>query len=357
MAEADEPLVIDNLGDEFEEEIPFDYSITSYGADPTVDGLVQRMRKEDILIPPFQRGYVWNYRQACRFIESLLLGLPVPGIFFSKEDETERLLVIDGQQRLRTLQYFYDGVFEPTKKVFELRGVHSKFVGLAYKTLPNEIRRKLDNAILHATIVRQDKPSDENSSVYLIFERLNTGGTELQPQEIRAAIYHGEFNELLKNLNKVPAWREIFGPVSSKTRDQELILRFLGLYFWTDRYESPMKRFLNTYMSANRHLKLSSAEELRSTFANTIELAFRSLGKGAFRPERALNAAVFDAVMVGLARRLQSGEITNHAEIVGKYATLIQLDKFKENTERATARKDKVRARIELATAAFASVP
>ena len=356
MPEAEDPSIIDNLGDEFEEEIPFDYSITSYGADPTVDGLVQRMRKEDILIPPFQRGYVWNYRQACRFIESLLLGLPVPGIFFSKEDETERLLVIDGQQRLRTLQYFYDGVFEPTKKEFELRGVHSKFVGLTYKTLPNEIRRKLDNAILHATIVRQDKPSDENSSVYLIFERLNTGGTELQPQEIRAAIYHGEFNELLKSLNKVPAWREIFGPVSSKTRDQELILRFLGLYFRTDKYESPMKRFLNTYMSGNRHLKVNSAEELRSTFVSTIELAFRSLGKGAFRPERALNAAVFDAVMVGLARRLQSGPITNPAEIVTKYATLLQLDNFKENTERATARKDKVRARIELATAAFASV-
>src|SRR2546427_13061892 len=113
MANQDESevTIVDQLGDEFEEEIPFDYSITSYGADYTADSLVKRMSVGDIFLPPFQRGYVWSYTQACRFVESLLLGLPVPGIFLSKDDPTQKLLVIDGHQRLRTLEYFYDGIF------------------------------------------------------------------------------------------------------------------------------------------------------------------------------------------------------------------------------------------------------
>jgi hypothetical protein len=72
--------------------VPFRYSLTSYGADYPIDGLVKRLRDTSIFIPPFQRGYVWNLRQASRFIESLLLGLPVPGVFFSREPDTQKLL-------------------------------------------------------------------------------------------------------------------------------------------------------------------------------------------------------------------------------------------------------------------------
>jgi uncharacterized protein with ParB-like and HNH nuclease domain len=96
------------------------YLINSYGADYTVDSLVQRMEREDIYIPDFQRGYVWTITQASKFIESLLLGLPVPGIFLSK-DRDRKLVVIDGQQRLRTLQRFYNGVFD--ERVFKLHNV------------------------------------------------------------------------------------------------------------------------------------------------------------------------------------------------------------------------------------------
>ena len=87
---------------------------SSYGADYPVDGLVKRINAEDIYIPEFQRGYVWSLNQASRFIESLLLGLPVPGIFVAKDEETKKLLVIDGQQRLKSLQFFYNGMFRPT---------------------------------------------------------------------------------------------------------------------------------------------------------------------------------------------------------------------------------------------------
>src|ERR1043165_4796643 len=104
-------IVIKDVADE---SLVLKYSITSYGTDFDVDGLVRRIEREDIYVPPFQRAYVWNLKQASRFIESLLLGLPVPGIFLSKESDSQRLLVIDGQQRLRSLLYFYRGVFSDT---------------------------------------------------------------------------------------------------------------------------------------------------------------------------------------------------------------------------------------------------
>lgn len=101
-------------GEEFfeeEQEVPpVQYDISSYGADYDVEGLVKRLNRKDILIPPFQRNYVWSINDASRFVESLLLGLPVPAVFLAKE-ESQKLLVIDGQQRLRSLQFFYNGFF------------------------------------------------------------------------------------------------------------------------------------------------------------------------------------------------------------------------------------------------------
>jgi Protein of unknown function DUF262 len=103
-------------------------------------------------------------------IESLLLGLPVPGIFLSKEDQTQELLVLDGQQRLRTLQYFYDGRFPDTGHVFNLVEVQKAFLGTTYRTLSIEDRRRLDDSIIHATIVKQEAPANDDSSVDLLPE-------------------------------------------------------------------------------------------------------------------------------------------------------------------------------------------
>ena len=94
------------------------FSISSYGADYTVDSLVKRMRGGAFKIPQFQRKFVWTLKHSSKFIESLLMGLPVPGIFLYKEADTNEHLVIDGQQRLLTLQKFYDGFFND--KSFDL---------------------------------------------------------------------------------------------------------------------------------------------------------------------------------------------------------------------------------------------
>lgn len=351
-------IVKNDLEDEQQEHIPNRYSITSYGIDYTVDSLVKRLGNEDILIPSFQRSFIWPYKQASRFIESLLLGLPVPGVFLSKEPDTKKMLVIDGQQRLRTLQYFYEGIFptKPNKTEFSLKGVVERLEDKTYTTLSDEDRRTLDDSILRATIVKQDEPADNDSSIYHIFERLNTGGLQLQPQEIRACIYHGSFNNALTAMNANEAWRSVYGSPSSRMRDQELILRFLALYFNFQNYSSPMKEFLNNYMGKNRHLAQQSERQLRSAFIDAIELIHDSLGDKPFRPKKVLNAAIFDSVMVGVARRLERGPINDIQALKKKYEELVQNEDYIALTESGTARIDIIRRRLALATEAFSQI-
>ncbi len=345
----------DELGDE-DQPVPLRYSITSYGADYPVDSLVKRMENKAIFVPPFQRRYVWNMRQASRFIESLLLGLPVPGIFLSKEQKTGKLLVIDGQQRLLTLQYYYGGIFADSQREFVLRGVQEQFKGLGYKSLPTEDQRRLDDAILHATIVQQEEPSEDQSSIYHIFERLNTGGTQLVPQEIRACIFHGEFNDLLKELNKSVPWRALFGVENKRMRDRELILRFFAMYFNGDQYAAPMTEFLNVYMGQNCELQKQSKDELTVLFSETVSIIHKSIEQRAFRRKKAFNAAVYDSVMVGVARRLSRGSVSKLPDLAAAYDKLLADNEFVVATEKATAREDNVQKRLAAASLAFSQL-
>jgi hypothetical protein len=341
---------------EDQEVAPFKYSITSYGADYPIDGLVKRIRDGSIYIPSFQRGFVWTLPQASRFIESLLLGLPVPGIFLSKDDATQTLLVIDGQQRLLTLSWFYEGIFHATERVFALQGVQERFDGATYQSLTDEDRRRLDDSILHATVIKQEEPSEDESSVYYIFERLNTGGTPLRPQEIRTAIYHGPFNDLLHTLNQRSAWRALYGPEDVRMRDRELILRFLALFFRADSYRRPLKAFLNAFMGENRYLRRYSAEHITITFGPTADLIDEVIGARAFRPRRTINAAVFDAVMVGLARRLAERPIANRPGVVAAYGALLANEEFVALTESSTTGEESVQRRLALASQYFSDV-
>jgi hypothetical protein len=354
MPQRGEVKIDDYLGDS-DQVVPAKYEITSYGADFLVDGLIRRLMSGDIYIPTFQRGFVWNYGQASRFIESLLLGLPVPGIFLSKDYDTQKLLVIDGQQRLETLRFFYEGVFADTGKVFALRGVQKQFDRLTYKTLSEEDRRRLDDSILHATIVQQETPPEDDSSIYHIFERINTSGTALSPQEIRSCIYHGEFNDLLRNLNREKAWRSVYGNINKRMRDQELILRFFALYFYSEKYSKPMREFLNYYMVRNRHLGLQSVGQLTEIFMNTVGLINESLGNKAFRYGTGLNAAVFDSVMVGVARRLERGGSWDGETFQRQYRALLRNKEYVDLTLSSTADEINVAKRMDIATKAFAS--
>lgn len=353
MQASDGATEVDDLTEAEDEEIGRDvrYSLTSYGADYPVDSLVKRIREESLFVPPFQREFVWKRPQASRFVESLLMGLPVPGIFLARElGETQRVMVVDGQQRLWSLSRFYEGIWED--EVFTLKGVSSRFEGKTYKELSTEERRGLDDSIIHATIVKQDRPEEDDSSIYLIFERINTTATLLTPQEIRSTVSRGKFNQLLHRLNENVHWREIYGPVNLRLKDQELILRFLCLYNDLERYHRPMKDTLNKFMHRNRNLTVVTEDAICKVFEPTVEVVLNSLGRRPFRPVRALNAAVFDAVMVGIAKRVTSGIPDRNAVRAG-YQRLLRDPAFIQAYTRSTSDDEQVRRRVELAIAAF----
>jgi len=352
--------------DEALEVIPYTYSITAYGADYPVDSIVKRMGTNDIVVPRFswepaekseivgfQREYVWPRPKADRFIESLLLGLPVPGIFLVKEP-TGRLLVLDGHQRLYTLKAYYEG--EINEEAYKLEGVQEQFVGMRYRDLDTEDRRRLDDSIIHATVIRQDEPIEDQSSIYLIFERLNSGGVNLQPQEIRVALYHGEFVRVLRKLNDNVAWRKLFGAKSRRLKDMEMILRFFAFYYHEKNYRSPMKTFLNRYMASNRNLTRQNEPDLTAIFENTTAAIQAHIGDRAFRPVRAVNAAVIDSVMTGVARRLAAGPIKSPDQLFGHYTALIGDKDYWQSVQTGTSQEANVQTRLELATKEFASV-
>lgn len=139
-------------------------------------------------------------------------------------------------------------------------------------------------------------------------------------------------------------------------RDQELILRFLALLYEGENYQKPMVTFLNSYMGKNRDLSDQDAAVMRERFCRAIDLLLQSIGNRAFRPARALNAAVFDSVMVGTAKRLENGPVVDIQAFREAYDRLLSNQNFLDACGRGTASGERVRTRLELATTSFASV-
>lgn len=327
------------------------FSITSYGADYTVDSLVKRMNAGAFTIPSFQRRFVWSQKHASRFIESLLMGLPIPSIFLYKESDTNHHLVIDGQQRLTTLQSFYNGSFG--EKKFRLIGVTEPWNGKTYDELATSDQLKIDDSIVHAIIFRQDSPDDVLDSIFYVFERINSGGIRLSPQEIRNCIAAGRFVELVKELNVHESWRNLFGGLPNKrAKDEELITRFFAMMLDGESYQKPMAKFLNE--SSRKYNKLDDVEleKLRIIFKSTSDLIWESLGGVAFRPNRPLNAAVFDSVMPAVARRIRQGDFTP-AELTTAYNALLSDKDFMRVAERATSDEEAVKTRRRITAEKF----
>jgi Mor family transcriptional regulator len=339
-----------------EESTSASFSITSYGADYPVDTLVKRMKGEAFFIPKFQRNFVWSQRHASRFIESLLMGLPVPGIFLYKEAETGRHLVVDGQQRLRTLQYFYSGLF--LEKAFRLIGVRQEWEGKTYEDLASNEQLKLDDAIVHATVFQQDEPKDSLRSLYFVFERINSGGIRLSPQEIRNCISEGAVLDVVRVLNDDVNWRAIFGAKrNNRLKDQELVLRALAMVHNRANYSAPMRDFLNDFASdEEKEMNPTTLEELKKLFEVSMEVINKAKGKSAFRPVRALNAAVFEAVIVGIAERIRAGKsYPDLAKVETEYDKLLLNAEFLKASTSATATGEAVKTRQRLAVEAFVS--
>lgn len=321
------------------------YNIKTYGADMTLELLSNQIDHKEIIVPPFQRRYVWSEKKASQLIESFLLGLPVPQIFLYRLESTQDLLVVDGQQRLKTINYFFKEKFD-NESPFYLKGVKTTWEGKKYSTLNEVDRRRFKNYILRVTIFEQIDPKD-HSSVYEIFKRLNTGGMPLTQQEIRNCIIRGNISDFLKELNLYKKWREILSKPQPDTRmkDIELILRYFALYERWSKYKKPMKEFMNDYMSDNRTLTAKRINELKDIFYLTIDIIYSNLGKSAFRRKAGINVAIFDSVMVAVSL-IGPKKIKDFKT---KYKKLLGEDAYLDSISNHTTDAEKVTTRIKLA--------
>jgi hypothetical protein len=292
------------------------YDILSYPADFTLEGLVGKWNKDDIAIPRLQRRFIWSQGRASKLVESFLMGLPVPPVFFYQERGTNKLLVVDGQQRLRSIVYFFSGKFgdkdsKEGEVPFALVDLDEKspYLEATYQGLKDndeEAFNKLNNSVLRSFVVKQIDPQDD-TSIFQIFERLNTGGVVLQGQEIRNCIYDSPFNDSLNELNHYAPWRKIFGSKAEdkRKRDVELILRFLALFHMGDKYHKPMKQFMNIFMKDNRKSTTTAITGYEKLFKETCDAVLSSLGEKPFHIHTGLNAAVYDSTFVAFAGHIK----------------------------------------------------
>lgn len=331
------------------------YEILTYPADFTLEVLVDKFQTGKIEVPPYQRGFVWNQVKASRLIESFLLGLPVPPIYLYQDPVENSLLVIDGQQRLKSVTYFFEGYFgeeaRGKRPVFRLKGLNkeSVYYNKTYEDLENEdpaSHNKLNDSTLRAFIIKQLNP-DDSTSVFHIFERLNTGASLLKGQEIRNCVYRGGFNDLLIELNKGEDWRKIFGRADYQKhrRDVELILRFFVLYYNISIYQRPMKDFLSDFMKKHRNPSSKRIEEFRRVFSQTASAVFEELGERPFHVRTGLNAAAYDAVFVAFAKNLDRIPI----DVKERYRSLLKKPAFNTYISSNTTDKEVILGRLKVA--------
>lgn len=321
-------LEIDPLLDELDEGVIGEYDLTSTPNDFNVKTIIDYVENGVFGIPTFQRNYVWDIKRASRLIESLILGLPIPQLFLYEEGKN-RFLVIDGQQRLMSLHYFllkrfprmerrgalrriYDEKGEISRDViaddsyFENFNLHlpsplpshqNRFNKLNYDTL-SEYRTALDLRTIRCVFIKQNEPKDDDSSVYEIFNRLNTGGVNLTPQEIRTSLYHSEFYRCLYKLNIDPRWRKLLdtNDPDLHLRDVELLLRAFAMLLRGDKYSPSMTRFLNRFSRDMRKAPANELQRLAEIFGRFLDAAAH-LGPGAFGTRgKRVNVSIFEAV-------------------------------------------------------------
>ncbi|GGE96109.1 DUF262 domain-containing protein [Mycetocola zhadangensis] len=347
-------------------------SLPYFGADFDVAGLVRRLEDEDILVPRFdpdesedltiegfQRQRVWTAPRMEKFIESLLLGWPVPSIFLVVEPDG-RYLVLDGQQRLTTLQNFYSGTHLDGRP-FVLTEVAEHLQNATYATLSKESQRRLNNTFIQAVVI-EPAGEDGRDAVYRLFGRLNSGGVSLTAQEIRVALYRGPLVEFIRDLNHDPSWRHLFGAPHKKLKDHELILRALSMSDvigkvaerWEDddlrltAYKPPMAQFLNHFLETHGDLA-SLAPNVAEAFGASCRLLVDAGGRDGLKFAGRLNAAHIDALLGALISAHLNGNAVTATQVKTAVAALRNDPQYVDWVSRSTSHRDSVFGRLRTA--------
>lgn len=263
------------------------------GTDWTTATILDQLVRENIqLNPRFQRRDAWNITRKSRFIESIILGFPIPQIVLaSNEKERGKFIVLDGKQRLLTILQFY-GRSETPNNNFALKDLEFRpdLNGCTHNKLENDLRFSdllipLDNQTIRTTLIRNWQTEN---FLYKIFLRLNVENTPLSPQELRQALHPGDFINFLDDYSiKSPALRKILKSKNPdfRMRDVELLLRYVAFHYFLSTYRSNLKAFLDkTCETLNKNWKIQ-ADDVRHTvvqFDKAVETTISIFGEKNF---------------------------------------------------------------------------
>lgn len=318
-------------------------------ADLTVASLHQYVTSGKIEIPEFQRGYVWTRNQASRLIESLIIQCPIPVVYFSQSPDN-KLIVIDGNQRLLTIKFFLNDAFD-------LQGLttYPELNGFSWSSLDPRFRDHINNRTIRCiTILKDTHPQIK----FDVFERLNTGSVKLNAQELRHGLNHGVLMARIDDLVKREAWRKATGFRGDKRmKGAELALRFFAFRHERGSYAKPLSSFLDQFSASHRNIAETQMSQWSSEFNLALQRVSYGFGELAFRifdtkfhAVGAFNSALYDAQMIAFA------ETKNSKIRDAKYApaalrkealNLFLDDKFYSSIRQATSDEVAVKTRID----------
>lgn len=334
------------------------FEIATYPSDLTLSVIHEMWKNRDITIPTFQRNFVWNIKQSSLLIESFLLGLPVPQVFFYVDADNKNL-VIDGQQRIMSIIFFFEGYFgfenlQGRRTVFRLTGLSgdSPYLNKRFEDLSPNDQRRFRSAVLRAVNIRQLAPTNQSTSMFHIFERLNTGGTPLRAQEIRNCVFHGPLVDTLHTLNEDVDWRTILGrrAYDKHQKDVEMILRVFAVAERGSSYEKPMKEFLNQQMKIHSKSSDNKVDAFVSRFKRVTDIVESKLKAKPFHVRGPINLAVMDSVMAALINNVDN--IPD--DLAARFDLLMADEEYREaiffNTSDTSVVKDRVRLASEYLT-------
>jgi uncharacterized protein with ParB-like and HNH nuclease domain len=367
-----------------------EYDVSASPNDFNIKTLFDFIGSGVVKIPGFQRNYVWDIKRASKLIESIIIGIPIPQIFLY-EEARNRFIVIDGQQRYMTIYYFMKKRFPRNEKRLELRLIfdenkgipdsilsnnqyftdfnlklptsqpnqNNKFNGLNYSTLDEEDRLSFELRTIRNIIIKQNAPDDEHSVVFEIFNRLNSGGVNLKPQEIRTSLFHSKFYDMLYKINLDSKWRRLFPSTTPdlNMRDIEILLRGFAMLIDGESYKPSMRKFLNKFSLKAKSFTEDNILYLEKLFAKFLEKTsnpndgFFLRNNGLFQSKSGrFNVSVFESIFVASCSEAFRGEKIEIEEIDFEKVNLLKNhDTFIDATQSDTASEKNVKSRIALA--------
>jgi hypothetical protein len=312
------------------------------------------------LQPLYQRNFVATDLIASKLIESILLDVPIPVVYLAEEQDGS-YSVIDGQQRLTSFLSFLEGKF-PDTRPFKLSGlkVLPELNRKSFTELDNELQKKIRSTTIHSIIIKKESNPDIK---FEIFERLNTGSTKLNEDEIRNTVYRGSYIELLSELSENPVFHGLVKKDNFKKRMiyRGMILRFFALseksYI---NYKSSMKQFSNKELRDNRDLSPNKVKEYKTRFEHCLDLVKVVFGDMAFRRympgndgesgkwgETQINMALYDIQMVGFVN-YSKNDVLAKADLIreGLLDLMTTNQQFKEQLIWQTSDTDVLKKRF-----------